>query len=822
MKIKYAANFRITALRLVVLVIFTFFSTIGRGQIAETIPYKTNAAISAVISPKVTQKFSLKHYVFSAAYFKGNAYSLYNLGGNINLGDLSLDQNLLLTQSGHTDITDGGSYTSGSLVAMGDTLYTFWRNNESNNVWYKPVTLVNGVPTTGTAVQVKFDRYFGIIKKTYSEFYTYIAATVYKRNIYMLVESNESGDNSLYLIKGTLNSSSTELTWSFVDYVRESTGTAIDITSGAVNDSYDIATMHTSAGNDSLVVGRSNNSKITLYLFRGQGKWKTYEKTTPANVSKCFKMVQGAIDGLNVDNVNTLQCIGKNVDHVYTEAFDIDSRTFVKEAELTNHDGGFAPCINLLANTDYMYNQYIHLIYGDLSSDLDVDTYASNKIMRESVTMSDPDKFLNNSSLRQLATLVGVIEGPPPSILQTQADYDASNAKYGNASPATLAKSTTATQESSTTTTITGGAEVGVEAGPVSVTLKYTREKEETNKKSQATTQSILMKSNEIAHRDSATLFYNIPSLSFNSYYLCSPNSTSQTYVKVVANPIMTDLTVGNMTTVTKHVSLTAAPFNVSNPRLLTSWFQRPRFVNKIFNNTWFQGKSAPFNFTDSKIENSFSNTTVKSTNTSNEVEMEVEVKFPEIFGLGFSAKASAKFKMAKSNSTTVQDGLGLTYQTYLQTDIPGNQYKAFNTEFGLLTDDPSSNTISGYYYTELKNAGLRRDAEKPWIITYNITSYTKYITTEIGQMSDDNELLNIKLHKQSESSVSINVLSPVNDLLTVELYSLSGQKIQTLFDKQPIASGATTLTTDCNVPTGVYVVKSRTSNGSKSSLVRL
>ena len=819
MKTNYTTTIRITALRLVILVILAFFSTISWSQIAETIPYKTKAATSAVITPKATQKFDLNHYVFSAAFFKGNAYSLYNLGGNVNLGDLSLDPNLSLTQSGHTDITDGGSYTSGSLVAMGDTLYAFWRNNETNNVWYKPVSYVDGVPTAGTAKQVKFSTTVG--GTTISEFYKYIAATVYERCIYMLVENNATGDNSLYLIKGALNTAGTGLTWSFIDYVKDANGNAIEITSGAVNDSYDITTMHTSAGSDSLVVGRSNNSKITLYLFRGAGKWKTYEKTTPANVSKCFKMVQGAIDGLNVDNVNTLQCIGKNVDHVYTEAFDIDGRTFVKEAELTNHDGSFAPCINLLHNTDYMYNQYIQLIYGDLDNNLDVDTYASNKIMRESVVMSDPNKFLNNPFLRQLATLVGVVEGPPPSILQTQADYDASNAKYGNASPATLARSTTATKESSSTTTITGGAEVGVNAGPVSVTLKYTREKEETKKTMNSTTQSTTMASHEIAHRDSATLFYNIPNLVFNSYYLCSPNSTYSSYVKVVDSPIMTDLTVGNMTTVTKHVSLTAAPFNVSNPRLLTSWFQRPRLMNKTFNTTWFQGASAPFNFTDAKIENSFSNTTVKTTNVSNEVEMEVEVKFPEIFGFGVSAKASAKFKMSKSNTSSVQDGLGLTYQTYLQTDIPGNTYKSFNTEFALLTDD-ASNTIADYYYTELKNAGLRRDAEKPWIITYNVTSYAKYLTTEIAQMSDDNKLLNMKIYKQSESSVAINVVSPVNDLLTVELYSLSGQKVQTLFNQQSIPSGSTTLTTDCNVPTGIYVVKSRTSNGYKSSLVRL
>jgi hypothetical protein len=114
-------------------------------------------------------------------------------------------------------------------------------------------------------------------------------------------------------------------------------------------------------------------------------------------------------------------------------------------------------------------------------------------------------------------------------------------------------------------------------------------------------------------------------------------------------------------------------------------------------------------------------------------------------------------------------------------------------------------------------------DNENPWVIAYRITNlFVDEITTDIRGESINTSDLFVKLYRQSSSSLNMDINSNDNDRITVDLYSLSGQKVQTLFNNQPIQTGTSTLSADCSLPTGVYVVKTKTSQGLKSSLVRL
>lgn len=784
------------------------------------------------IKADTTQDFSdATHRIFSATFFKGKSFSLYtkNTSDNLNLGDLTINQpkvnqkSVTVSQDKGWNVTSGGTYSSGTLAVLGDTLYSFWHNESSSEVWYKPFYYVTNkktaesTMTVGNPIQLKVDLPNSLGAE---HFGTYIASTIKGRELYVVVANNSTGVNNLYLIKGVLNPSDTKLTWSYVDKVREGSGNPITVhsTFSGNTDSYDLATIHGSTGTDSLVVGRAYDNKISLYLFRGVNKWVTYEKPVTNDISYCFKMIQGALIGTGVENANALQCIGKNIDtNTFTESFDIDNRKFIGEAPLIQHDGTFAACVNMLSdNITDQYSQYISIITGDLSNYPDVDTYRSNRLMRHTSSLCNAADVIKSPSLRKLATLVGVVEGPPPSILCTQEDYIKSNIKY--ASPATLTVTKTAIEGNGSSTKITGGLEVGLTLGPVATKASYTYEQESLLITSQATTQIISMASNKISDRDCATLFYSVPSLNMNTFTLCSPIAP---FGRVVNKPLITYFTTGNRSDIQLYIPLKDAPFNISEPRKLESWLNRSRFDGEVFGKGGYQGAQAAFNFNAATLGNSFTNTTIRTTNVSNDVSISVEISYDE-FGVGASANATGSFSFSKTNTSTMENGYALTYQKYLSTDLPDNQYRNFTAEFALMNDS-SDNSIIGNYYSALRAAGYCTATEKPWIITYNVTNIEKYdVPTEIAKTIDENKVFDFKIYKKSESSISLDVNSLANDILTVELYSISGQKVQTLFNQQPISSGTSTLTADCKVSTGIYVVKSRTSNGYKSSLVRL
>lgn len=794
----------------------------------EQITFTSGSATSTIAHTK-TENFSCKHNVLAAGYYRGRAYSLYTVdtNDNLNIADLTINDDLSITQENYTDVSSGLSYTSGSIVVRNDTLHAFYRDNTNNYI------LVSSFLSNQTGKLTKVNMLTEIYMKNIltvdlpnfpneKNFGTFISSTVFNNEIYMLVQRDAADDNRVYLIKGVpkLNDVWNKFNWQFVDVVKDENGTEINVDPSFTNntDSYDITTMMGTNGSDSLVVGRSAKNKITLHVFRGPGNWKTYEKPVNQDISKCFRMIQGALEGSGtIENRNTLQCIGKNDEIMLTEAFDIDERKFVGEHKLTLHDGNFAACINILdANPEKsFYKQYISIITGDLSSNTDADTYKSNTLFCVSKPNTKADVFINTPSLRPLATLVGVIEGTPPTIFETEQDYINNNW----ISSAKLVKANENESTNKTTQKFTGGAKVKVGNKFCSAAIEYKRTDEQSKTKTVSVTQSMTCSDKEIAHRDNATLLYAVPGIVFNSFYLCTPQSKVSDTVKVISEPILEDISVNNdEIIVKKYRSLELAPFNVSEPRNFRNWSERNMFNNFTSNTTNSLVASSDFDFSSIQTTKKIEISTEMETANSNEVSVTVEAKFFSFLDI----KASSSYKISKSHSSTVNESLELQLTPLYRYKFPQYTNVSYKCNAMLLTK--GNTQVDNYYYPALRAAGLCENDETPWVIAYNIKGLdiTPSGTTNIPGAWDNSTELRVNLYRQSEFSVTLDINMLSNDLLTVELYSLSGQKVQTLFNQRSVPSGASTLTTDCNVPAGVYVVKSHTSNASKSDLVRL
>lgn len=805
----------------------------------EQITFTSGSALTA-IPHYDTKNFAYKHNVLAAGYYRGRAYSIYTVdtNDNLNIGDLSVANNsdytgLNISQENHSDVSAGNSYTSGSIAVRNDTLFAIYRDNSSNYILCEPFL----ADATGKLVKtnsVIFWIYENVTVNlpnhpNTNNFGTFISSTVFNNEIYMLVQRDDANDKRLYLIKGKpqrLNPLLTSINWEFVDVVKDEKGTEISVNPTFTNntDSYDITTMKGTNGTDSLVVGRSSKNKITLHLFRGVNNWATYEKPVNDDVSKCFRMVQGAFEGSGaIENKNTLQCIGKNDNITLTEAFDIDERKFVGEHQLTLHDGNFAACINLLdANSGKTYyKQYISIITGDLTSNTDVDTYKSNTLFCVSKTNTDPKLIVNTPSLRPLATLFGVIEGTPPTIFETEQDY----INNDWVSSAKLVKAKGTTKENKTSQSFTGGAEAKIGNDFCSVAVEYKRSNERSQKKTVTVTNTMTCADREIAHRDSATLLYTVPGIMFNSFYLCTPQSNLTKFTKVIEEPIVNDISITDAQNIVKiNRSLQLAPFNITNPRDFTKWSERPMFSNFVSNSTNSLYASSDFDFSSIQSKQAINVATEIVTENSNEVTVTVEAKFFSFLDI----KASSSYKITKSHSNAINESLELELTPLSRYKFPQYNNVSFKCNAMLLTK--GNTQVDNYYYPALRAEKLKggakmcEDNENPWVIAYNITGlYVNRVITAntYGAVNNTSDLL-VKLYRQSANSINFEINSIDNERITVELYALNGQKVQTLFNDQQISAGSTMLSTDCSIPTGVYVVKTQTSQGLNSSLVKL
>jgi hypothetical protein len=794
----------------------------------ETQTFYSSKQTATMLANASTEKMDFVHQVFDANQYRGKNYTIYTKDSqyNLNLGSLLIDNSKAIIADDFMDLSATGQtsdkFTCGALTVANDTLLAFHRSEPDNTLIYGCFITDTNNKLKGCSVKTGglFSFTLPGTSTVEDQFYKHFGATTFNNQPYLLVERADLTDNKLYLVRGI--STRTGFNWIFVDTVKDEYGNAVTICS-TTDDTFDLTSVKCNDGTDSLVVGRSTNNKITLYWYNeGKQNWKVYHKPTSQNLATCFKMVQGALAGTGVnENKNMLQCIAKNDSYTMAESFDINNRQFSCERQLTQRQGIFGATTAIVGEmTNYLYQQYIVLATGDLSNQTDVEAYQSNKILVQEISAKN-DTIMKTPALRGLATLVGIIEGPPPSALETQAEYEASYNLHKD-SPGTLQRDKSCETTNSTTTTFTGGGQVGVDFGAVSASVSYKRETERSVEKTVTNYQTINIYSKRIEERDSAILVYNVPNIRFNQYYLCSPSSVhSNSYTKVIDSPLFSDIALSDVMTYFKRVPLKDAPFDVKEPRSLYSWEDINRFFhfqNGSSTNT-NKGKTVYNYYYGSNSDDWFSDKISYTTAKSKELSVSVEAKFFKVA----SVKATASYAIKKTHTSTYTEQLKLTLRDYTIYDKIGGRYASFDLIYDMWTYENNPN-IADHYYTPLRNSPdkLCLPDETPWIITYKVASIKPGITTNISETGSDVDKFNIRIYRQGESSVSLEINSLSSDLLTVELYSLSGQKVQTLFNQQSIPSGATTLTADCNVPTGVYVVKSHTSNASKSSLVRL
>lgn len=796
----------------------------------EVKTFQSSKQTATVLPNAATEKMVYVHKVYDATQYRGKNYTIYTKDDsyNLNLGSLLIDNSKAIISDDYADLSATGNnddkYTCGALTVIKDTLVAFHRSEPRNILIYGSL-----ITDTNNKLIARSGRYNGSLSfalpgtsTVENQFNKHFAATTFNNQPYLLVMRANQTDNKLYLVKGVAVGSG--LNWVFVDTVKDEYGNEVNISS-TTDDTFDLTSVKCNDGTDSLVVGRSSNNKISLYWFNETNKsWKVYHKPTTQNLAMCFKMVQGALAGTGVnENKNMLQCIAKNDTYTMAEGFDINNRQFCSERQLTQREGLFGAATAIVGEmNNYLYQQYILLATGDHTNQTDVEAYQSNKIMVKEIS-AENDTILKTPSLRELATLVGVIEGPPPTALETQEEYETSY-RLNIKSPGLITKDNSCETTNSTTTTFTGGGEVGVDFGQVSASVAYKREKERSVQKQITNYQSINIFSKRIEERDSAILVYNVPNIRFNLYYLCSPssvNSEQNGYTKVIDSPLFSDITLADVSTEFKRVPLVNAPFNITNPRSLYSWEDKNRYFHFQNGSTTNVGKGTTMYdyYYGNNSDNWFKKSITSTTATTKELSVTIQAKFFNIVNV----KATASYALKKSFSTSYSEQLKLTLANYSIYDKIGGRYAKFNLIYDLWTNDVNSN-ITGYYYTALRNTPdkLCLADETPWIITYKVANIVPGITTNLSETGSDLNNFSVKVYRVGVSEIQLDINSLVRDMLSVELYSLNGQKVQSLFNNQPIEAGNSTLTTGSNIPAGVYLIKIRTLKGINSNLIRL
>lgn len=491
---------------------------------------------------------------------------------------------------------------------------------------------------------------------------------------------------------------------------------------------------------------QKSKSHLEIYCLDDDHKWKHFQTDISSNLTGVgtFDVVQGSIENSGQDIKKVpIQLICSKGDYIVSKSFYPENGgEWGPLTYLKNHNGNMVATMGITTNdNNSAYYTHLYTFVGNygLAEQLDVDRYQSNTIQVQSIHKSLLGELKTDSTIRSMCTLIGVIEGPPPTMLTNEADFDAiTNFNY----PQLILRSSSI-QSCEFTHGFNGG---------ISVYGGYKHSTPEGSKKGGSTFAAQLgfnfnyeyeNKEEKLVHVDKELIFntsyesrkyayliYLVPNVVTKSLFMSVPMNPEQTKSglgsvinsnKIWEDAFQYQITHEEVNVVYLQVDITSDPFGIKDPNDLRSWVGR-------IDQEWDDKYQTPLRSVQVVLDGALAAVQIGgSASITNTHKWDL--------GFKFSAEMAKKFGIKDSHTVSVGgeihgDYVGSkTTKNELSTDITmkypmieskkltDTSIKEFFSSFMISYDKRSDAALK--YYKPLIDLGYMLENEEPWILQY-------------------------------------------------------------------------------------------------------
>lgn len=712
-----------------------------------------------------TQSFGNGIEVYSAKSFNRNIFLLASdMASDTKIHTYYHDYNTL--KDGFPILREGPSlplkyqiWNSGELVVWGDRLFCVYHAQYNIGMGYydNRIETYEVIQDPLDPIKYKLSGMHGEflpIKKTGDKEGGHISFSLAEMDGYLYAAILIKDSNKIRLYRTATTEPSFEPTWQSLGYIKKSANADDEIfDNGVENFKLRVGTIYKNGGTVSTLYfcRQRDKSHVEVYRFdeEGSNKWTYFESEMTSKLSGMgtFDVVQGSIAGSGQDaNSVPLQLICSKGDYVVAQAFHPENGgRFGGATYLKNHNGRIAATMGFTAGeNENAYYTHLYMFIGahGVAEKMDVDRYQSNTIQVLTSHRSLIDDWMTDTTFRKMCTLMGVIEGPPPTMISNEADFNAITFKLY---PQLLlrAKSITSCEFSHG---FAGG--VGVHFGygydntkPVngesgrctaSANIGFNFNYEFQNKESKMTyVQKDYTFSTSYETRKYGILLYMVPSVETTAYYMSkpmSPQSSKSTRSVINDDMIWEDafqfkIVHDDVSLIAVNMDITKPPFSIQDPNDIRSWQNRIDEVSDNGYQTPLRGGQIKLDGPQTSISIGGSNsiTNIHSWNLGFKFDWNVAVKLgakkyhTASVGGGFSGQYKGN-KMLKNELST---DISMIYPMIESKNISDLSIKEFYSAF-MISYDKRSNAAKKYYQPLIDMEYMLPD-EEPWILQYQV-----------------------------------------------------------------------------------------------------
>ena len=799
-------------LRLCIIFILLFIS-FPQIKAVDDDPYKGVAGYKSTKIDRVGRLF------YGAVTYNGRVFAV-EVGGDlrnyVTLVEIPRDSKtgeVVYDDKKQWVITHGGRYGHAEVVVWNNRIWVFWRNYDYDSIWCKEFYFDesgNGVIGREVEIKVPVNRDPEVSDAIPGDF----AVTLYK-NYVCVVHHKQDGRLAI-----SYSSDLDLANWTYWGTMKNGTNDNIAIQKyfnyiapphdAGINDTWSATNwvgFRNGKESEMLLITRvkSKANDIEVYSYEGDfkddpnaEKWN-WNVTWHGAKGQTFyvKAIQAAVEGFTKENTNPIQIIYASQDplnhgEVFIREFYPETLSFPEGEGLHNYFdipyGYYGVTTANIIKDDQSklaapyidYQQILYIIRGNRMWDHWQDSYVTK--MNSYVTRVKWDKYgdsggyFSEPSLRPLIKLIGIVEGPPPT-LATEAYYK----KMGHKTTGILEMENSSKEIK---TTVRNG-DVSVNAGmgrdekeidKISFSLGIGYEFSKQSESSASFETGTGFKFVTDSKDDNATALMLIPTVKESEFEVYYKGAKNEKY------PSGIDVSIVGQALSQVPIPLSGSPFNVSNPIDLSSWYNRPildGITNLPGNNKIQIGFDVGAQETWGYLSTSLTNT---STNK-HKITLSADIKIPifkKIAGGFFSLGGSASMEFESSTTTVLDNSLKLTLSKILKEDATEDMMDGYTLNLCALND--GNQEITKRYYEKMK--GVKVDYRgstfdlftesdgTPFILAWDVENINKKKDNHTSGV-DDSEINGCKAY-----AVNGGIKIECADMASVEVINALGMRI--------------------------------------------
>lgn len=742
-----------------------------------------------------------------AQYYNGKLYAIYT-PANMDVGLTVFDINGETGQMERGKIGDtgksyvllnsGGVYQDAELVVFRNRLYGLWKNNTTGQIWIGEIDIDKG---TYKKTRMLDDG------KTYANF----GATIYRDQICVVLHRRTTDKLQVY----NYNDPELNSDWTWCGSVQNGTndnikfaGSTSTTSEYTPDDHWDVETWYgkdntTGKIGEKLIIGRMHNGNFEVFSYGGEfGTGNNWPSTWDEYVShsigrkKTFglKLVQAGIEGYTDNNPLSYSAAsnpmlfsyctydGKGTGEHFLKEYYPGSRTFASGSPIyTDLPYGYVapatvafPTNETLPGGGRYYKQYLYLVRGNRGSYHWYDhsyiaSIRSNELIENRKSFNDEKAFFTNPDLRKLVRLVGIVEGPPPTIVDNNDWFKSLG----------VASSLDFTMGSGTSNSVsrTYKSDLKASLGPHTDNLtaqigggySYQKAYEEVKSSEESVTVSFL---SEDVDDYRAIALYSVPIITRCDLEYLTPTGRKSINMPTLSYIYMNDHYIKQM-----ELPLTMKPFDINEPARLDSW-QAREVLNLAASENVYR-KSVGFSLNTPQINMRLETSGTISNSQTKGALSSVALKVPF-----FELENQSSWEWTDATTATTSQGISATFSQIRKSDPfvrPGETVESFASTLYLLTAEQSK-TLQNIYYPDLlkqkikygnDSVSLMVAEDKPFLLAWDINNitYTRGNISVTGNEEIADEPLSIRF---LDGMLTVDCLPGA----TVSVYRMDGTSV--------------------------------------------